>query len=168
MTKATKRKATAAGAKTEEDFALFATLVSLRDSVKKLAGPMTRAMLASYNLILNRGRFFQPQPFPKGYRRGKAQDCYGNSSKLAMFKVGLTYCEGTVLCKFDTLISHVEHAWCITDDGKVIDVTLKNAGLFYFGVPFTLEELEAITAFPALDELVDREFAKDASADEAT
>lgn len=161
MTKTTKRKATAAGAKTEEDFALFATLTSLRDSVKKLAAPMTRAMLASYDLILKRGRFFRPQPFPKGYRRGKAQDCYGNSSKLAMFKPGLTYCEGSVLCKFDTLVSHVDHAWCVTDDGKVIDVTLKNAGLSYLGVPFTLDELEMITAFPALDELVDRELAKD-------
>jgi hypothetical protein len=40
----------------------------------------------------------------------------------------------------------------VTDDGKVIDVTLKNAGgPSYFGVPFTWEELEAITAFPALD-----------------
>ncbi len=83
MTKTTQRKATAAGAKTDEDFALFATLTSLRDSVKKLNDPMTRAMLASYDLVLNRGRFYQPQPFPKGYRRGKAQDCYGNSSKLA-------------------------------------------------------------------------------------
>ena len=31
----------------EAAFALFAMLTSLRDSVKKLAGPMTRAMLAS-------------------------------------------------------------------------------------------------------------------------
>lgn len=168
MTKTTKRKATAAGAKTEEDFALFATLTSLRDSVKMQLSPMTRAMLASYDLILNRGRFFQPQPFPKGYRRGKAQDCYGNSSKLAMSKPGLTYCEGSVLCKFDTLVSHVDHAWCVTDDGKVIDVTLTNAGLSYFGVPFTLEELETITAFPVLDELVDRELAKHVSLDETT
>ena len=161
MTKTTKKRATAAGAKTEADFGLFDKLVCLRDSVKKLAGPMTRAMLASYNLVLKRGRFFETQPFPKGYRRGKAQDCYGNSSKLAMFKPGLTYCEGSVLCQFNTLISEIDHAWCVTDDGKVIDVTLKNAGLSYFGVPFTLEELEAITAFPALDELVDLELAKD-------
>jgi len=160
MTKPTKRKATAAGAKTEEDFALFATLTSLRDSMKKQVTPMTRGILLSYDLVLKRGRFFQAQPFPKGYRRGKAQDCYGNSSKLAMFKLGLTYCEGTVLCQFGTL---VDHAWCVTDDGKVIDVTLKNTGLSYFGVPFTLEELEKVTAFPALDELVDAELAKDAT-----
>ena len=125
-------------------------------------------MLASYDLVLKRGRFFQAQPFPKGYRRGKAQDCYGNSSKLAMFKPGLTYCEGSVLCHCDTLISYVDHAWCVTDDGKVIDVTLKNAGLSYFGVPFTLEELETITEFPALDELVDRALAKVGPADGAT
>lgn len=168
MTGTTKRKATAAGAMTEEDFALFATLTSLRDSVKKLNAPMTRGMLAGYDLILNQGRFFPPQPFPKGYRRGKAQNCYGNSSKLAMFKPGLTYCEGAVLCQFDTLVSHVDHAWCITEDGKVIDVTLKNSGLSYFGVPFAPEELERISAFPALDELVDRELARDAAADEAT
>jgi hypothetical protein len=41
-------------------------------------------------------------------------------------------------------------------------VTLKNAGLSYFGVPFTLEELATIMTFPALDELVDRELAKKA------
>jgi hypothetical protein len=38
---------------------------------------MTKAILASYNLLLNRGQFYQLQPFPKGFRRGKAQDCYG-------------------------------------------------------------------------------------------
>jgi hypothetical protein len=52
---------------------------------------MTAAMLASYNLILKRGRFYQVQPFPRSYRKGKAQDCYGNSSKLVMLQEGLTY-----------------------------------------------------------------------------
>jgi hypothetical protein len=43
----------------------------------------------------------------------------------------------------------------------VIDMTLKSAGLSYFGVLFTLEELKSISAFPVLDELVDRELMKD-------
>jgi hypothetical protein len=86
---------------------------------------------------------------------------YGNSFKLAMFEPGLAYSQGSVLCKFDTLVSHVDNAWCVTEDGKVIDVTLKKVGHSYFGVAFTLEELETFSAFPALDELVDRELAKD-------
>jgi hypothetical protein len=73
-----------------------------------------------------------------------------------------------VLCVFNSLVSPVDHAWCVTEDGKVIDVTLKNAGLSYFGVPFTLEDLEKITAFPALDEMVDAELAKDAPGDKTT
>jgi len=50
-----------------------------------------------YDFFLERGRFFQPQPLPKGHKRKKAKECYTNSYKLAFFGDGLTYCEGFVV-----------------------------------------------------------------------
>jgi hypothetical protein len=78
-----------------------------------------------------------------------------------MFKSGLTYCEGCVLCQLNDLVTHVDHAWCVTGDGKVVDVTFKNSGLSYFGVVLTMKELATVTTFPALDELVDLELARE-------
>jgi hypothetical protein len=31
----------------------------------------------------------------------------------------------------------MEHGWCVTRNGKVIDVTLRRPGLSYFGVSYS-------------------------------
>lgn len=62
-------------------------------------------------------------------KRAKAKDCYRNAYQLTLGK-GLTYCEGWALH-----VIPIEHAWCIDDQGNVVDPTW-SSGESYFGVAF--------------------------------
>lgn len=158
MNEATRASAVQAGAKTEEDFALFATLTTRRDQYREMhtsePSESVRDMLALYEHYLERGRFFEPRRLPKGFRRGEAHQCYGNSFDLAMSKEGLTYCEGYVLFSLGSGAAEVEHAWCVTVEGKVIDVTLKQVGVSYFGIAYTPEELGGNPDLPFTDDII--------------
>jgi hypothetical protein len=160
VNKKVKALAVAAGAKTEADFALFANLVSIRDQFRKLkvpkGAPPIDGIVLRYDHCLTRGRFYQAQPLPKGYRRGRPKQCYGNSANLALMEDNLTYCEGFVLMPLGDRATHIEHGWCVTAEGKVIDVTLKEAGLSYFGVPYLLEEIEVIEELPVVDAIIEK------------
>jgi hypothetical protein len=165
MSKTTKQLAQAKGARTEMDFALFVNLVNLRRQLKKQLAEMMevspgdlwlRGIWLLYDFFLKRGVFFRPQPLPKGYRLGKAKECYGNSYKLAMRKEGLTYCEGfAVVGLGGRKITDIKHGWCATPEGSVIDVTLRKHGLAYFGVPYTPLEMAGANFVPISDEIID-------------
>ena len=169
MTKLTKKLrmlALAAGAKTDTDFALFVHVVEGRKQIAKLIRnwkgtvPSPRGMLWRYEFFLERGQFFQAQPLPKGFRRGKAKHCYGNSFDLTLKKEGLTYCEGFVVIPLSKdKWAEIEHAWCITEDATVIDVTLREPGLAYFGVAHTPKDFEiGHYALPIIDEIIEFRF----------
>lgn len=71
-------------------------------------------------------------------RRGRQGECYRNAALLAMGS-GLIYVEGYVA----VYGVPIEHAWCIDDDGAVVDPTMRPAvdGTFdritdFYGVPF--------------------------------
>jgi hypothetical protein len=119
--------------------------------------PPPRGILLRYDLLLRRGRFFEPQPLPRGYRRRRAQLCFSNSVRLAQSRSGLTYCEGLVLLPLPNSWVPIEHGWCVTNDDQVIDVTLGKPGLSYFGVPFTLEEVDEADSVPLIDWIIERE-----------
>jgi hypothetical protein len=165
MSKTTKQLAQSKGARTEIDFALFVNLVNLRRQVKRLVAEMMKASpgvppprgtLLHYDFVLKRGEFFRPQPLPKGYRLGKAKECYSNSYKLAMRKEGLTYCEGFAFVDLGGgTITDIKHGWCATPEGSVIDVTLRKHGLAYFGVPYTPLEMAGANFVPISDEIID-------------
>jgi hypothetical protein len=79
MTKTTE-KAISRGATTETDFRLFANLVNLRTQFEAQLAEMTkvptgipppRGILLRYDFFLERGRFYQAQSLPKGFRRRK-------------------------------------------------------------------------------------------------
>ena len=97
--------------------------------------PVTRFMLTE-------GREF---PFTKGSfagPRGTPKECYANAAHLAIWNKKLTYCEGQV-----HTIMPIEHAWCIDEDGVVVDPTLDTDGRVgdihgYFGVPFRTDYLK--------------------------
>lgn len=170
MKKMLRALATAAGARTDADFGLFERLAKLRDQFRKLRprkGPISFDGIGLlYDYYLTHGRFFLPQPLPKGFRRGRAKQCYHNSSRLSVFKEGLTYCEGYVLVRLGESTADVEHGWCVTTEGKVIDVTLKETGLSYFGVPYTSEEVATSVELPIIDAIIDRKLAERAKAPE--
>src|SRR5262249_16764754 len=105
-----------------------------------------------YDYYMIPGRFYRPQPLPKGYRRGRIKQCFDNSCKLVMSTKGLAYCEGFVLDP-ETLL-HIEHGWCVTDDGMVIDVTLREPGLSYFGVTYTPVQVASASQLPISHKIV--------------
>ena len=154
----THQAAVRAGAETEEDFALFTALTSLRDQYRAMhatePSESARDMLALYGHYLEFGRFFRPQPLPRGFRRGKQNQCYGNAFDLAVRTAGLTYCEGFVLFSLGNRAAEVEHAWCVAADGRVIELTLRQVGLAYFGIPYRPEQLAGKPDLPLTDDIV--------------
>lgn len=83
-------------------------------------------------LLLKHGRSFKPKAKPKGVHWGRAKECYCNAATLATGSgLGLTYCEG-----YAAGIIPVLHAWCVNDQGEVVDNTWRTKGTEYFGVPF--------------------------------
>jgi hypothetical protein len=79
--------------------------------------------------------------------RGEAKACFKNATHLALENPSLTYVEGKV-----GVLTPVDHAWCITPDGVVVDPTLDkgNKGITdgtydriteYYGVPFHTDYL---------------------------
>jgi hypothetical protein len=157
--------ASKAGAKTEIDFALFANLVSRQEQLTKLLDeipfdeiPSLRGTLQRCEFFLECGQFFGAQALPKGYRRGKVKECYDNSFTLAISRTGLRYCEGFVVVQLgNDSATDIEHGWCVTPDGKVIDVTLRKPGLCYFGVSYAPKELAAANCLPLTDTIIRRQ-----------
>ena len=104
---------------------------------EKAFGPniLTRFMLKeARNFPFNAGSFAGP--------RGTPKECYANATHLAIWNKKLTYCEGKVM----TLIP-IEHAWCIDENGVVVDPTLSLDGRVgdiheYWGMPFRTDYLK--------------------------
>jgi len=88
--------------------------------------------------ILRNGRFYEPAPIPAGVYPGTPRKCYANAQFQLSRHDDLMYCEGWAT----TLGITVEHAWCVTTTGIVIDNTWNPIGTVYFGVAFTKEFLE--------------------------
>jgi len=99
---------------------------AVRRSTCDLANP--------YALVLELGRAFVPQPEPQGVKWGKKKRCYDNAFDLLGLHPTLTYCEGFVLA--GPALFPVEHAWCVDEAGNVVDNTLREPGVGYFGIPF--------------------------------
>jgi hypothetical protein len=169
LTKKTRALALAAGAQTDREFALYANLVGACKTFKKELGKINkiempivvqqfRGMILRYTFLLERGRFFESQPLPKGFKRKKVKECYDNSFKLAYSGKGLTYCEGIVVTEFgEERTTEIDHGWCVTEDGKVIDVTLENPGLTYFGAVFTKDEMIDVDVLPLIYNIIGKQ-----------
>lgn len=106
-------------------------------------------MVDLHTLVIERGRFFTPQHRPKTYRKGKAKNCFGNSFRLAT-TTGLAYCEGFVLVDLGGICTRIEHGWCADDEGRVVEVTLEEPALSYFGVTYTFEQMAKAITLPLM------------------
>jgi len=91
-----------------------------------------------YEFLLKNGRAFDWKPRPKGVRKQRDGLCYMNAYRLANRNQDkYTYVEGIGIHYIPT-----EHAWCITEDGTVVDPTWHEDGKVtpeYFGVPLRME-----------------------------
>lgn len=90
--------------------------------------------------ILAAGRFYGRRLEEHPYGRGEQGACFENAFELALTHPELTYCEGRALSMG---IVPVEHAWCVTDDGQVVDTTWSGGERDYYGVTFDIGWLEA-------------------------
>ena len=70
--------------------------------------------------ILECGQDFKPAKRPKGLRKMTDKQCYRNATVLSRER-GLHYAEG-----FAASIIPVLHAWCVDDNGTVIDPTWRH------------------------------------------
>jgi hypothetical protein len=160
MNENTKEAALAAGAKTEMDFSFFSQLVAFREQTRN--PPMTirserceqtrKRDFLLHDYYLKNGRFYEPQPLPKGYHRGSSETCYCNALNLARGREDLTYCEG-IACRANGQDME-EHGWCVTAEGKVIEVTWTEVGLSYFGVTYTEDVIIKAKKLPVSEAMV--------------
>lgn len=142
LKKGWKDKAAAAGAKTEVDFGLYHSLCQQHEAWTRLGAVGIALRLQHY---LNGGRFFLPQPRPTGYRLRKPKQCWHNSFNLCLDDPSLIYCEGYALLLLDASAHDVEHGFCV-QDGKVIEVTLRDTPLAYFGLPYTAKQAATLVS----------------------
>ena len=63
----------------------------------------------------------------------KLKSCFRNAGVLATDKRNLNYCEGVARHAM-THGTWVAHAWCVDNNGRLIDPTWEPEGLAYFGV----------------------------------
>ena len=89
-------------------------------------------------LLLHRGHWYFPAPFPADRKRGDKRHCYTNALRHSRAH-HLSYIEGYALGPHGL---PYEHAWCARPDGRVEDPTWPDgAGLAYLGIPFTARHI---------------------------
>ena len=102
-----------------------------------------------HQLLLEYGQTFAPTTtLPRGVKPGAVSHCFWNAYSLAVRGRGkYRYVEGLAF-----RIIPVEHAWCITADGTVVDPTWRaidpvlgeNDDREYFGIPIRLNYVRRI------------------------
>ena len=99
-------------------------------------------ILSREAFFLKHGKLFTPQPFPSKYKKwhGKMGDCFLNALLLASNFDELHYAEGFALSAKIAGESPKLHAWCVDDDGNVVDPTWRDKlmGQEYCGLVFKL------------------------------
>ena len=102
-------------------------MLAFFESIKKMVGTN------HYNdFMLTYGREYKTGPNTYAGPRLKPHNCFGNALHLTMIDSSLTYVEGKVFVYGVPL----DHAWCISVDGIVIDPTITDTDkeYAYFGV----------------------------------
>lgn len=106
------------------------------------------AYLCKEDFVRRHGMACEAQPLPKPYRFGPIKRCFANSERRAK-RHGLRYVEGfAVVNGFP-----IHHAWCVGENKRVIDVTLRAECVqFYFGVILPLRWTTRSKGNGALDD----------------
>jgi hypothetical protein len=90
--------------------------------------------------LLKHGRDYPIGPHSYALPRMVQKQCYQNATLLTLDFPHLTYVEGKISCHGVPL----DHAWCIDEEGVVVDPTIDNSDghiTDYFGVPFRTDYL---------------------------
>jgi hypothetical protein len=116
--------------------------IDMAERVKADGGQQVLGPELVSELLFAHAREYQSVPWTtwrgRGYRRGKVKECYRNAMLLALANPELTYVEGY---GFSGLIP-CPHAWCATEEGRVVDPTWRANDELpveqweYLGIPF--------------------------------
>ena len=88
------------------------------------------------HFLLEHGRWYTPQPWPKKFKQGAPKQCFANAMLLGASK-GLRYVEGLAIADISIALP-IHHGWNVDEHDNVIDNTWLNTGLLYFGVEFSV------------------------------
>lgn len=83
-----------------------------------------------YGLLQAHGRPFD-SPKIKKMRHCLPQRCFNNALMAMTSRYDLTYCEGYAMGPIP-----LHHAWCLDQQGRVLELTWKTPGTAYFGLAF--------------------------------
>lgn len=75
------------------------------------------------DLLLQHGQFYAGRQIPERYAHlmGEESMCFHNAAQAAMEEPSLRYCEGCYWTGYGFASSH---AWCVDEDGALVEVTL--------------------------------------------
>ena len=94
---------------------------------------------APAQLLLDNGRPFYINENTFSGRRGTPKECYKNAALAVLDNPKLTYVEGQMA--FHGV--PIDHAWCVDQQGNVVDPTVKDGeDTAYFGIPISTEYLK--------------------------
>src|SRR5882757_4091098 len=95
-----------------------------------------------HNFVLVNGQSFPTTPDTFSGPRMEAKMCFMNATHLALAKSAMIYCEGYV----EIYGIAINHAWCVSQQGKVIDPTMTQEPNDrigeYYGIPFKTDYLQ--------------------------
>ena len=114
------------------------TLVKYVQGVAELLGS-SRPGLAFHcteDVVARHGKAYMPQPLPSEYKYGQMGECYRNAYLLTLLRNNLIYVEGFALISLELPVP-IQHAWAVDLAGYVIDVTWREPGAEYYGVPIS-------------------------------
>jgi hypothetical protein len=128
-------------ARSERDHSMTAQLAIVRQ-VQLLEQAGSSRAAAVHRFVLAHGKAHSVPPHAPKLRRGRPKNCFANALRFAG-KHGALYAEGFAFdAAFDFLF---HHAWCLAEDGMVIDPTLGwRPDHAYFGVTFAAADACAL------------------------
>lgn len=87
-----------------------------------------------YSLLLGHGQWHVPAPLPGHVDPLPERACFVNAQRTELVCPSLTYAEGWAIAGAETVPA--QHAWCVTDEGVVVDPTWVRFGgrRVYFGI----------------------------------
>jgi len=97
-----------------------------------------------YEAVLDLGQEFLGEKRPKGVWKKPYRQCFRNSSR-AVFDHGWAYVEGYAMSEHGLM---VEHAWNLTPDGHVVDLTWRRPEKsLYYGIVIDQETVSRLLVY---------------------
>jgi hypothetical protein len=106
----------------------------LVSTVRQMTSFFSQGKTNWYTLVANQGSVYRGAPQDHGFPPGEKKECFSNALHLALEK-HLLYAEGYATHQKLGGVP-IEHAWCVSPDGEVVDTTWSYPDAVYIGLVF--------------------------------